>query len=194
MGQGDPKHPLAVRADEDRRTARARRRGQELAVTRLEEPTVEIDATLGKKGRIDREGLLEPRDPLVERKAEGAELRVVPARPETEDQPPAGDLVDRARRAWRASPGRGTRSPRRAARADPLGRLGEGGEHRPHLPRPARRPVGVAVEQMVAEPDAVESDGLGGRAIARYSGQRTSRSTSGSWMPTPWAGRAFGEA
>ena len=67
---------------------------------------------------------------------------------------------------------------------DALGRRAEGGQHRPCLPR---TPLGTAVspvEQMVADPDRVEADRLRGRAMARYSGHGTPRSTSGSWIPT----------
>ena len=45
---------------------------------------------------------------------------------------------------------------------DALGGAGQGGPHGPHLPRPALVPVLAAVQQVVAQPDRVEPDLLGG--------------------------------
>src|SRR5205814_8125831 len=50
VGQGDLEHPLPVRADEQRRPARACRSGQELAVAGLVELAVENDESLSEQG------------------------------------------------------------------------------------------------------------------------------------------------
>ena len=98
----------------------------------------------------------------VERDPERAELGLVPAGADAEDEATAGDLVDRRGHA-RDQPGRMERR-RRDQRPQPhaLGRRGERGERRPHVPRPALRAAVAAVEHVVAEPDRVEPRRVGG--------------------------------
>src|SRR6185503_17926725 len=95
VGHGDPEHPRADGADHERWAMRTRPARQQLAVARLVELPVEVDGALTQEGADDGERLLEPIDAVIEREAERAELRVVPAGAETEDQAAATDLVDR---------------------------------------------------------------------------------------------------
>ena len=105
----------------------------------------------------DGERLLEARDAVVERGAEGRELHVVPARAEPQDEPAAGDLVDRGRllreHERRVERGRGDQRSQR----DPIGGLGEGRQGRPRLPWSAALAARVPVQQVVAHPDRVEA-------------------------------------
>src|SRR5439155_13808398 len=93
VGQRDRQHPLAVRADEERRTAGPRGAGQELAVARFVELPGEVDVAVAKQRADDRERFLEPGDAAVEREAERSIFRLVPSRAEPEDEPPAAHLA-----------------------------------------------------------------------------------------------------
>ena len=65
-------------APDHQRHAAARPR-EEHGVLDLVEAALESDPLAGEEPADDREGLLEPRDALVERDPEGAELGLVPA-------------------------------------------------------------------------------------------------------------------
>src|SRR5262249_9672152 len=100
---------------------------------------------------------LEAVDPVVEREAERAELRLVPARAEPQDEATAGDLVDRRgllreERRVVERRARDERPDRRLAR-----RRRERGHERPGLPRATGRAALPAVEEMLADPDRVEA-------------------------------------
>ena len=96
MGHRRAEHPRPDRADHQRRAVGSRAARQELAVARLVPAPVEVDGTVAQERPDDRERLLEPVDAVVVREAEGAELGLVPAGAEAEDEAAAADLVDRA--------------------------------------------------------------------------------------------------
>ena len=136
--------------------------GSSTASVDLVVPALERHALAAEQPADDRERLLEARHRPVERDAERAELRLVPAGADAEDEATAGDLVDRRGHA-RDESGRMERR-RRDQRPQPhaLGRRGERGERRPHVPRAALRPAVAAVEHVVAEPQRVEARRFGG--------------------------------
>ena len=98
---------------------------------------------------------------VVERVAEGAELGLVPAGPEAEDEPAAADLVDRRgllgeqRRVVEARAGdeRPELDPRSSTAA-----IAASSVHASHGPRGG--PVRPAIEQVLADPDRVEPEVL----------------------------------
>jgi hypothetical protein len=99
---------------------------------------------------------------VVEREAEGAELRLVPAGAKAQDQPAATDLVDRGgllgqhRRVVERRGG--DQRTQQYARRD----RGEAGEDRPCLPgSPGTVVARPPVEEVVAVPDGVEAQLLG---------------------------------
>ena len=129
---------------------------------------------------------------MVERQPEGPELRLVPARADAEHEAPAADLVDRGGHA--RDQARRVEPEARHERPDhdALGHAGQRGHDRPRVPRPALRAALVAVEQVIAEPDRVEPDLLGGaRHGDSYSGQRTTALDLGQLTPTR-RGRGIG--
>jgi hypothetical protein len=151
--EADREHPRRVRAEHQlRRRGRLR---QEERVVDVVVAAVERDVLAGEQSADDRERLLEPRDEVVERQPERAELHLVPAAAEAEDEPTAGELVRRGRHAREQARWveRGAGDER--AELDALGDPREPGERRPGIPRAADR---VAVEQMVADPHRVEAD------------------------------------
>ena len=85
MGQADPHHPRARRAEHERRAAGPGRRRVEDAVVDGVEPPVEVGPAVAHQLPDDGEGLLEPRDPVVEGEPEGGVLPLVPAGAEAED-------------------------------------------------------------------------------------------------------------
>ena len=97
---------------------------------------------------------------MVEREAERPELGLVPARPEPEHEPAAGDLVDR--RGLLREHGRVVEARAGDERPDGDGRRrGRQGRHeRPRFPRTARLPIGPAVEEVLADPHRVETQVL----------------------------------
>ena len=162
MGGRDPEHPLAVRADHQRRPAAGgpRPARQQLAVAGLVVAPVEVDRAVAEQAADDREGLLEPVDSMIERNPERPELRLVPAGAEAQDQPSARDLVDRV-----GALGEDGRVVERGAgderpQLDPAGRGGDAREHRPGLPRTPRSPLPPAVEEVLAEPERVVAEVL----------------------------------
>jgi hypothetical protein len=86
---------------------------------------------------------------------------LVPTGAEAEDQPAPGDLVDgdcllgQHRRAVKRS------RCDQGAELDTLRDFAEGSKNRPHLPR-APHPLFIAVEEMVANPERVETYVFGG--------------------------------
>ena len=104
--------------------------------------------------------------------------------PRPEDEAAAAQLVDRRRLLGEHRRLVEARARDQGPELDPRGRRRERGEQRPGLPRPARRPVLPPVQEVVADPHRVEPDALHGTGHRESSGHRTSRSTSGSWMPT----------
>ena len=183
MRRGDAQHPWAVRADHQRRPGRSRPARQQLGVARLVEAPVEVDRAILQQCPDDRERLLEPVDAMVERDAEGAELGLVPAGAQAEDQPAAADLVDRRGLLGEDSRVVERRAGDQRAELDAVGDRSDRGENRPGLPRPTRGSVGPAIEEVLAEPDGVIPESSMARVMSSSSGQRTSRSTSGSWTP-----------
>ena len=155
-------HPRTLRADQQRRTAGARRSRQELAVAGLVEPAVEVDGALAKQRPDDRERLLEAVDAVVEREAEGAKLGLVPAGAEPEHEATAADLVDRGGLLGQQRRVVEVRARHERPELDPGGDGGDGAHQRPCLPRPARIAVGPAIEEVLAEPDRVEAEVLDG--------------------------------
>ena len=153
--KGDSEHPDAIRAKHDRHAA-ARRRQQDGVVGVLE-LTVERDVLPGEQPPHDLEGLLEPGDGAVERKAERAELRLVPSSTEAEHKAPARDLVDRCRHP-RDQAGRMKRGGRdERPETHPFRDRGERGELRPCIPRPSVGQPAAPVQVVIADPDRLES-------------------------------------
>ena len=145
-------HPFALAGDEDRDPAHRRR--QQDAVLDLVVLPVERDAFAAKQRRDHRHRLLEPADAVVEREAERAVFRLVPAATETQDQAAAATRgrssppSSRARRAdGRTLPAPGSRAPpgsstpRRAARIDD------------RLVKPELRPDVIAQDEMIDHPE-----------------------------------------
>ena len=160
MGHRGAEHPRAVRADHQRRAGRPRAARQELAVAHLVPASVEVDGAFAQERADDRERLLEAVDAVVVRVAVGAELGLVPARAEAEDEPAATQLVDRGgllgeqRRVVEV--GAGDERPE----LDPRRRGGDRGQQRPRLPRAASRPILPAIEEVLADPDGIEPEVL----------------------------------
>jgi hypothetical protein len=164
LGQGDAQHPRTLRTDEQRRTSGSRTTRQQLTVARLEVPPIEVDGPLAQERGDDRERFLEAIDAVVEREAEGVEFDLVPARAQAEHEAATTDLIDRRRLLGQqcrvVEAGAGHERTDLHAR----GRGRDGGHQRPGLPRSSCRPIGPAVEQMLADPDRIEAlvlDGAG---------------------------------
>jgi hypothetical protein len=97
---------------------------------------------------------------MVVGKSEGVVVGLIPSGAEPEDQPAVADLVDRRgllRQHRRSVEARGGHE---WTDLHALGDGGEGGEHRPRLPRAARGFAVVAVQQVVPDPDRIETDAL----------------------------------
>src|SRR5450759_4935947 len=157
----DREHPRPRRADHERRAARPRP-WRQLAVTGREVGAREIDRPVAEERPHDREGLLETADPVVEREAEGAELRLVPTGAEAQYESAATDLVDRGGllgQHCRVVERRGgDQWTQQHARRD----RGEAGENRPCLPgSPGTIVARPPVDEVIAVPDGVEAQLLG---------------------------------
>ena len=156
-------HSLAGGPDHERRPTGPWAARQKLAVGEAVVGAVEVAAAGGEELPNDRERFLESADPMVVGEAVGVVLGAIPAGAEAEDEPAVADLVDgrgllRQHRGVVEAGGRDQRT-----ELDPLRDSGERGQDGPDLPRAARRPAVVAVEEMVADPDRVEADALRGR-------------------------------
>ena len=155
MLERDGEDALSVRADHQGHAPRRRR--EEHGVLDRDERTRETDLVAGEQSADDLERLGEPRYAPVEGKAERAELGLVPACADAEDESSARDLVDRRRGARqdprRVERGRGHERPE----PHPGRHRRERGELRPDVPGRALRLAAAAVEQMVAEPRGFEA-------------------------------------
>ena len=162
VGQRQAEHARPVRADHDRDPPRRRR--QQHQVVDLGEAAVHADALAGQQPVHDLERLGEARHAAVVGQAERAELALVPAGAEAEHEAAAADVIDGGRHLRQQAGAVEGRAGHQRAERDPFGRRGKRRQHRPDLPGPA---LGAAVlggvEQVIAEPDRVESDLLGGR-------------------------------
>ena len=122
-----------------------------------------VDPLAGEEPPDDGERLDEPAGPVVVGEAECLELVAVPSGPDAEHEPAIGDLIERCgllRQHGRVvERGRGHQGSDRHA----LRHRGDSGEDRPRLPRTRDAPIGISIQQMVADPHRVEPDCLGGR-------------------------------
>jgi hypothetical protein len=145
------------RPDHDRRTVLARSARAQLALTRLVILAVEIDRSVPQQAVDDRDRFLEPGDAVIEGVAEGAVLRFVPTGADPDDQAPAADLLDRVGHLGeeRRIAERGTQYP--GADLDPFRRRGERGNERPAFPNAIVGNSLEPVDQMVGDPDRIES-------------------------------------
>src|SRR2546421_12171692 len=91
----DRQHPPAGRADEQGWAARGWPARPQLAVAGAVVRALEVDGAFLEQCPDDRERLLEAIDPVVERDTKGAELGLVPAGAEPQDEAPTADLVER---------------------------------------------------------------------------------------------------
>ena len=162
VGHGHAEHPRPDRADHQRRPGRARAAREQLAVARLVPLPVEVDGTVAQERPDDRERLLELVDAVVEREAERAELRLVPAGTQPEDEPSAADLVDRGSLLGQQGRVVEVRAGDEWPELDPVRGCRDRRQQRPGLQRPACRPVRPAVEQVLADPDRIEAEELDG--------------------------------
>ena len=160
VGHRGAQHPRPVRADHQRRAGRPRAARQELAIAGLVPAAVEVDGAVAQERPDDRERLLEPVDPVVVRVAVGAELGLVPAGAEAEDEPAATQLVDRGGLLGEQGGVVEVRAGDERPELDPRRRGGDRGQERPRLPRAAGRPVLPAIEEVLADPDGVEPEVL----------------------------------
>ena len=130
-----------VRSDHQRRPGRSRAARQQLAVAGLVPAPVEVDRPVAQEAADDRERLLETIDAMVERVAIGAELGLVPARPEAQHEAPAAQLVDRGGLLGEQRRVVEVRAGDERPELDPRRRGRDRRQQRPGLPRAAGRPV-----------------------------------------------------
>ena len=163
MGQRDTQHPLAIRADEQRRASGTRAARHQLAVADLVELAGKIDRPLAQQGPDDRERLLEAAHAAIEWETERPVFGLVPARAQPQGQASAADLVDRGgllgEHGRVVKAGRGHQRPKLDSRCD--GR--QGSQLGPCLPRASGPLAGLPVEQVVADPQGIEAEFLGAR-------------------------------
>lgn len=119
-------------------------------------------ALAGHQAADHLEGLLESRDPMVERQAERPELGLVPAGPEPEDEATTADLLDRRGALREERRRRERRAGDERTEVHALRHRGEGREQAPRLPGPAFGTAVAAVQDVIADPDRVEPRGFGG--------------------------------
>ena len=92
--------------------------------------------------------------------AVGAELGLVPAGAEAEDEAAAAQLVDRGGLLGEQGRVVEVRAGDERPELDPRRRGGDRGQQRPRLPRPAGGPVLPAIEEVLADPHGVEPEVL----------------------------------
>jgi hypothetical protein len=155
-------HPGADRSDHQRRTARPIRRRQQRQVIDGVVRAAPIRSALAEELADDHEGLLEAAHPMVVREAERPILRLVPAGAQAEDQPPAGDLVDGVRLGSEHGRVVEARRGHQRTQLDPRRDRRQRGERAPRLPWRDRLRPPVPIQQVVADPDRVETDRLRG--------------------------------
>jgi hypothetical protein len=108
----------------------------------------------------DPQPVFETPEPLIERDAVARELRLVPARADTQDDPPAAHLVERLghlgeQRRMAERDGEDIGAERHAT-----GRRGQRRQQRPRLPGTAPFPARIPEPHMVRDPDGIEPDRL----------------------------------
>jgi len=113
-----------------------------------------------QQGDDDLQGLLEPGDTMVERDAECLELRLVPSGADAQDQAPAADLVDGGGHLGQHGGIAEGDGHHQGSQLDTPGVRRQRGEHGPGLVDPRGRLGGESEEQVVVDPDRVESAGL----------------------------------
>ena len=153
-------HARLLAGDEDRRPSGTDRLRKQLHVLRAMPAALEAHRLAAQQRRDDLHPLVEAAHAVVERVAEGVELRLVPAAAEAQDQPPSADLVQLGGhlRHERGVPERERQHER--ADLDPRGDRGNGGEHGPRLVD-AERALVVAEDEVVRAPHRVEPGLLG---------------------------------
>jgi len=123
--------------------------------------TAEGDRFAAQQRNDDLESFLQAADAVVGRVAERLILGVVPPCAQTENEPAAAaDRVSRDRHLREQSgiPIRGARD--QLADLDACRRRGERGGQRPRFVNPFERRAGHAAEEVIADPNGVEADGL----------------------------------
>ncbi|MFN8539565.1 MAG: hypothetical protein U0232_19055 [Thermomicrobiales bacterium] len=159
--RGDPQHPVAARADPDRRAGGGRAARAQDAVGRLVVAPVEIDRALAQQRGDDLDRLLEPADPMIERVAEHGVLGLPVARAEAEDEAPIGDLVQRighlGEQGGEAEEGGDDQRPEH----DRGGRARQAAEEGEDLPDAELLRLVRAKDEVVREPEGVEADCFG---------------------------------
>jgi hypothetical protein len=133
----------------------------EHGVAHLVVASVEGHTLAAEEADDDLEPFLEPADAVIRREPERLVLWIVPPRPHAEDQPPAGDEVER-RRHLRDEP----RAPEGAAEdergeIDPLRDGGDRAQERPRLVHSLLLALRRLVEEMIGDPGGIEALGLG---------------------------------
>ena len=138
-------------------------RGAEDASGHLVEPPVEIDRSIAQKGGDDLQGLLEAPDALIEWEAEHPVFRLPVSRAEAEDEATARYLVQRV--GHFGEKGRVTEEGRDDERpeGDRGGDAGERAEEGERLPAAEFVRFAGAVNQVIGEPERIETDRLGGQ-------------------------------
>jgi hypothetical protein len=89
---------------------------------------------------------------MVERESKRAELPFVPARPESEDEPPSADLVNGIGHLGEQRRIAPTRAGDERAQSDPVGDGRDRGEQRPPLPHPGGCAIVGVEHQMIGNP------------------------------------------
>ena len=182
---GQLQHPGLLGGHEDRQVG-SRRRAQDDVADR-HPLAVEVGPALADERRDDRERLLEPPDAVVERVAERVEFGLVPAAPDTQDEPSAADVIERGRHLGQQRGVAEGRAHDDRPELHPAGGLGDGRQDRPALVDPGRLAV-EPVEQVVEHPDRVEPDPPPPRSRRPGSPRTTGRPPR---RPLPrWAGRS----
>src|SRR4029079_11217188 len=97
---------------------------------------------------------------MIEGDSERAELRLVPAGAQAQDQPATGDLVDRVGPLREDGRVVERRAGDKWAQLAPRRHRGQRSAPRPRLPRSPRGPVLPAVEEMLAGPHGVVAEVL----------------------------------
>ena len=159
MGHRDAQHARTIAADEQWRAGGPWTARLQLAVAQRVVATREVDGALSQQRTDDGEGFLEARHAMVEGKAEGCVLALVPAGAQAQDQAPAADLVDGGghlgQHAWLVEGGGSHEWPD----LHPRRHRGDGSQLGPRLPW-AVSAIVTPVEVVVADPHRVEPDVL----------------------------------
>ena len=181
--QRDRLHPRADRADQQRRSARARRAWMEHAVGDVVVGAVEVDRAVAQQGADDRERFGEAVDAVVVRESEGGVLTLVPAGAETEDQPPVGGGVDRRRHLGEHRRRVEARRRHQRPELDPIRGRGASAASVVHTSHGPRGPTSSSYRRWSPSHSASKPTCSASRAIATRSPNEISYSTSGSWTP-----------